>query len=36
VEGRDQLKVLRDSWEDNITMDLTEVGCGGLEQIHVV
>ena len=29
-EGRGPLGRLKNSWEDNIKMDLQEVGCGGM------
>jgi hypothetical protein len=32
-EGRKQLGRPRRGWEDNITMDLPEVGCGGKDWI---
>jgi hypothetical protein len=28
-EGKRQLEILRRRWEDNINMELQEVGCGG-------
>ena len=34
-EGRRLLGRLRSRWEDNIKMDLQEVGCGGLEWIEL-
>jgi hypothetical protein len=30
-EGKRPLGRLRHRWEDNIKMDLQEVGCGGIE-----
>jgi len=30
-EGKRQLGRLRRTWEDNIKMDLLEVGCGGMD-----
>jgi hypothetical protein len=32
-EGKRPLGRLRRRWEDNITMDLQEVGCGGMDWI---
>jgi hypothetical protein len=33
AEGKTQLGRVRRRWEDNITMDLQEVGCGGMNWI---
>ena len=35
-EGKRPLGRLRRRWEDNIKMDLREVGCGGMEWIELV
>jgi hypothetical protein len=35
-EGKRQLGTPKFGWEDNIKMDIKEVGCGDLDQIHVV
>ena len=35
-EGRRPLWRPRSRWEDNIKMDLQEVGCGGVDWIEVV
>jgi hypothetical protein len=35
-EGKRPLGRSRRRWEDNIKMDLQEVGCGGIDQIDVV
>jgi len=35
-EGRRQLGRPRHRWEDNITMDPQEVGCGGMARIDLV
>jgi len=35
-EGKGPLGRLRCRWEDNIKMDLQEVGCGGMEWIEPV
>ena len=32
-EGKRPLRRLRRRWEDNIKMDLQEVGCGGMDWI---
>jgi hypothetical protein len=32
-EGKRPLRILRHRWEDNIRMDLQEVGCGGMDGI---
>jgi hypothetical protein len=34
-EGKRPLERLRSRWEDNINMDLQEVGCGGMDWIDV-
>jgi hypothetical protein len=34
-EGKRPLGRLRHSWEDNIKMDLQEVGCGGMDRIEL-
>jgi hypothetical protein len=34
-EGRRLLGRLRHRWEDNIKIDLQEVGCGGMDWIEV-
>ena len=34
-EGRKLLGIPRRRWEDNIKMDLQEVGCGGMDWISV-
>jgi hypothetical protein len=34
-EGKRSLGRLRRSWEDNIKMDLQEVGCGGMDWIEL-
>jgi len=34
-EGKRLLERPRRSWEDNIKMDLQEVGCGGMDRIDV-
>jgi hypothetical protein len=34
-EGKGPLGRLRRRWEDGIRMDLREIGCGGLEWIHL-
>jgi hypothetical protein len=34
-EGKRQLKRPRRRWEDNINMDLQEVGCGGMDWIEL-
>jgi hypothetical protein len=34
-EGKRQLWRLRRRWEDNIKMDLQEVGCGGMDWIEL-
>ena len=34
-EGKRPLERRRRRWEDNIKMDLQEVGCGGMEWIDV-
>jgi hypothetical protein len=33
--GKPEGKRLRHRWEDNIKMDLQEVGCGGMEWIEL-
>ena len=33
--GERQLGILRHRWEDNIKMDLQEVGCGGMDWIKL-
>ena len=35
LEGKRPLGRSRRRWEDNITMDLQEVGCGGMEWIEL-
>jgi len=35
-EGKRPLGSPRRRWEDNIKMDLQEIGCGGLEWIELV
>jgi len=35
-EGQKPLGRLRHRWEDNIKMDLQEVGCGGMDCINLV
>ena len=35
-EGKRPLGKSRRRWEDNIKMDLQEVGCGGMDWIEVV
>ena len=35
LEGRKQLGRPRRRWEDNIKMDLQEVGCGGMDWIEL-
>jgi hypothetical protein len=34
-EGKKPLGKPRHRWEDNIKMDLQEVGCGGMEWIRI-
>ena len=34
-EGKKPLGRLRHRWEDNIEMDLQEVGCGGMDWIEL-
>ena len=34
-EGKRPLGKLRHRWEDNIKMDLQEVGCGGMDWIEL-
>jgi hypothetical protein len=34
-EGRRQLGIPRPKWDDNIKMDLQEVGCGGMDWIEL-
>jgi hypothetical protein len=34
-EGRRPLGILRSKWEDNINIDLQEVGCGGMDWIEL-
>ena len=34
-EGRSPLGRPRHRWEDNIKMDLQEVGCGGMDHIYL-
>ena len=34
-EGKRPLGITRPRWEDNIKMDLQEVGCGGLDWIEL-
>ena len=36
TEGKRPLGRLRHSWDDNIKMDLQEVGCGGMDWIELV
>jgi hypothetical protein len=35
-EGKRQLGRLWSGWEDNIKMDLQEIGCGGMDGIDLV
>ena len=35
LEGKRPLERPRRGWEDNITMDLKEVGCGGMTWIEL-
>ena len=35
LEGKRPLKRHRHGWEDNIKMDLQEVGCGGMDWIDL-
>jgi len=35
-EGRRPLERPRRRWEDNIKMDLQEVGCGGMDWIELI
>jgi hypothetical protein len=35
-EGKRTLRRTRHRWEDNIKMDLQDVGCGGVEWIELV
>jgi len=35
-EGKRPLGITRSRWEDNIKMNLQEVGCGGLDWIELV
>ena len=34
-EGKRPLRIPRRRWEDNIKMDLQEVGCGGMDWIEL-
>jgi hypothetical protein len=34
-EGKIRLGILRRRWEDNIEMDLQEIGCGGMDWIEL-
>ena len=34
-EGKEPLGRTRHRWEDNVKMDLQEVGCGGLDWIEL-
>ena len=34
-EGKNSLGRLRRKWEDNIKMDLQEVGCGGMDWVDL-
>jgi len=34
-EGKRPLEITRTRWEDNIKMDIQEVGCGGLDWIEL-
>jgi hypothetical protein len=34
-EGKSPLRIPRRSWEDNIKMDVTEIGWGGMDWIHL-
>jgi hypothetical protein len=34
-EGKRQLEIPRGTWEDNIKIDLQEVGCGGMDWIEL-
>jgi len=36
LEGKKPFGWPRRGWEDNIKMDLTEIGCGGMDCIHIV
>jgi hypothetical protein len=36
TEGKKPLGRLRDRWEDNIKMDIQQVGCGGMNWIDLV
>jgi hypothetical protein len=35
LEGKSPLGRLRRSWEDNIKMDIQELGCGGMDWIEL-
>jgi hypothetical protein len=35
LEGNRPLERPRHKWEDNIKMDLQEVGCGGMDRINL-
>jgi hypothetical protein len=35
-EGKRPLVRLRCRWEDNIAMDIREIGCGGVAWVHLV
>jgi hypothetical protein len=34
-DGKRSLERLRHRWEDNVKMNLQEVGCGGMDWIHL-
>ena len=34
-EGKRPLRIPRSRWEDNIKMDLKELGCGGMDWIEL-
>jgi hypothetical protein len=34
-EGKRPLRIPRRKWEDNIKMDLSEMGCGGVDWIEL-
>jgi len=34
-EGKGPLEISRRRWEDNIKMDLQDVGCGGIDWIDL-
>jgi len=35
LEGKPEEKRSRPRWEDNVTMDLRDVGCGGMDWIEL-